>query len=175
MTALVMRFPPPLSLSVTLESVNVLSLIGSLKCRSPAAKLSWRAHRAQEALVDFNAVLAQVAARSVAYAVCYLESERARSDLWLQVSSDDEAKVYLNGDEIYRCRVRRRLEALDTAGPVSLKAGSNVLVLKVADEEKEWESSPGSWTRPGGRPREYVSNSRRDPGKMKLPDITIFV
>ena len=103
-------------------------------------KLSWRAHRAQESLVDFNAVLAQVAVRSVAYAVCYLDSDRARNDLWLQVSSDDEAKVYLNGAEIYRCRVRRPLEALDTAGPVALKAGSNLLVLKVANEEKEWES-----------------------------------
>ena len=64
----------------------------------------------------------------------------ARNDLWLQISSDDQAKLYLNGQEVYRCRVRRQLDALDTAGPVALKQGSNVLLLKVANENKEWES-----------------------------------
>ncbi len=102
--------------------------------------LSWRAHRGQESIVDFNAVLGQVTERSVAYAVCYLESDRARNDLWLQITSDDQAKLYLNGQEVYRCRVRRQLDALDTAGPVALKQGSNVLLLKVANENKEWES-----------------------------------
>ncbi|MGO9915657.1 MAG: protein kinase domain-containing protein [Isosphaeraceae bacterium] len=102
--------------------------------------LSWRAHRGQESIVDFNAVLGQVTERSVAYAVCYLESDRARNDLCLQISSDDQAKLYLNGQEVYRCRVRRQLDALDTAGPVPLKQGSNVLLLKVANEKKEWES-----------------------------------
>ena len=40
--------------------------------------LIWRAHRGQEPLVDFNAVLGQVTERSVAYAACYLEGDRAQ-------------------------------------------------------------------------------------------------
>ena len=62
----------------------------------------WQEHRSPKAVVNFNAVLGRVAERSVAYAVCYLESDQARDGLWLQVGSDDQAKVYLNGREIYR-------------------------------------------------------------------------
>jgi hypothetical protein len=45
-----------------------------------------------------------VTVQSVAYAVCYLESDRPREGLWLQVLSDDQAKVYLNGQEICHYR-----------------------------------------------------------------------
>jgi hypothetical protein len=38
----------------------------------------------------------------VAYAVCYVTCEAARNDLLLQVGSDDDAKVYLNGQEVYK-------------------------------------------------------------------------
>ena len=67
--------------------------------------------------------------------------DRARDDLWLQVGSDDQAEVSLNGREIYRCPVPRPLETLDTVGPVSLKEGTNVLWLKVANEESTWEGT----------------------------------
>ena len=58
--------------------------------------------------MNFNAVLGQVAERSVAYAVCYLESDQARDGLWLQVGSDNQAKVYLNGRQVYQCRLSNR-------------------------------------------------------------------
>jgi dipeptidyl aminopeptidase/acylaminoacyl peptidase len=102
-------------------------------------ELAWRAYRSPEAVLDLNAVLGRATERSVAYAVCYIESDRARDDLWLQVGSDDEAKAYLNGRQIYRSRVPRSLEALDTAGPVALVRGTNVLVLKLVNEGWSWE------------------------------------
>jgi hypothetical protein len=99
----------------------------------------WQEHRSPKAVVDFNAVLGRVAERSVAYAVCYIESDRARDGLWLQLGSDDQAKVSLNGREIYQARLPRILWTLDTAGPVGLKRGLNVLVLKVVNERGQWE------------------------------------
>src|SRR5262249_55393297 len=57
-------------------------------------ELMWREHSSPGAIVDFNAVLGRKKEGSVAYAVCYLESDRARNDLWLRVGSDDQAKVY---------------------------------------------------------------------------------
>jgi hypothetical protein len=39
---------------------------------------------------------------SAAYAVCYLHSQTDRSGLLMKVGSDDQAKVYLNGRQIYR-------------------------------------------------------------------------
>ena len=99
----------------------------------------WQEHRSPKAVVDFNAVQGRVAERSVAYAVCYLESDQARDGLWLQVGSDDQAKVYLNGREIYRFRLPRPLRTLDTVGPVGLKRGINVLLLKVVNEGQDWQ------------------------------------
>ena len=102
-------------------------------------ELVWQEHRSPEAAVSFNAVLGRVAERSVAYAVCYLESDQARDGLWLQVGGDDQAKLYLNGRQIYECRLGHPLVALDTVGPVALKQGINVLLLKVVNERGIWE------------------------------------
>jgi WD40 repeat protein/serine/threonine protein kinase len=107
---------------------------------SVAGELAWREHRSPEAVLDFNEVLGRATELSVAYAVCYIESDRPRDGLWVQVGSDDQAKVYLNGREIYRSYVPRALEALDTAGPVALEQGTNVLVLKVVNEGWTWEA-----------------------------------
>jgi len=100
--------------------------------------LVWREYRSPEAAVSFNAVLGRVAERSVAYAVCYLESDQPRDGLWLQVGGDDRAAVYLNGRQIYQSRLGRPL-SLDTAGPVALKQGSNVLLFKVVNVGGGWE------------------------------------
>jgi hypothetical protein len=100
----------------------------------------WREYRSPEASVNFNAVLGRVAERSIAYAVCYLESDQARDGLWLQLGGDDQAKLYLNGQQLYECRLGGRpLSALDTVGPVALKQGINVLLLKVVNEGGIWE------------------------------------
>jgi hypothetical protein len=99
----------------------------------------WQEHRSAAAVVDFNAVTGRATASSVAYAVCYLDSDRARDGLRLQIGSDDLARVYLNGREIYQCPEPRPLETLDTVGPLSLNQGINVLVLKVVNETGNWE------------------------------------
>jgi hypothetical protein len=99
----------------------------------------WQEYRSPKAVVDFNAVQGRVADRSVAYAVCYIESDQARDGLWLQLGSDDQAKVYLNGREIYQVRRSHSLVTLDTVGPVGLKRGINVLVFKVVNETGQWE------------------------------------
>jgi hypothetical protein len=100
--------------------------------------LVWQEHRSPEAAVNFNAVLGRVTWPSIAYAVCYIESDRARDGLSLQVGTDDQCAVYFNGRPIYQYRLERELE-LDTAGPVDLKQGINVLLLKVVNAYGNWE------------------------------------
>ena len=102
--------------------------------RSKAGNSSRRPHRSPDAVLDFSAVVGRLAKKGVAYAACYLETDEAREGIWLQVASDDQAKVYLNGTQVYCYRVRRPLLALDTVGPIALKAGTNVLVFKVVNE-----------------------------------------
>jgi hypothetical protein len=104
-------------------------------------ELIWQEHRSPGAVVDFNAAAGQMTERSVAYAVSYIESDRERRGLWLQVGGDDWAKVYLNGREIYRSRSSRfvKPQPLDAVGPVRLERGINVLRLKVVNERELWQ------------------------------------
>jgi hypothetical protein len=99
----------------------------------------WREHHSPQAVVDFNAVLGQITEQSVAYAVRYIESDRARDDLQFQDAGDDQAKLYLNGQKIYECYQGRPLRSLDSIDRVALKEGSNVLVFKVVNEPDRWE------------------------------------
>jgi dipeptidyl aminopeptidase/acylaminoacyl peptidase len=98
----------------------------------------WQEYRSPKAVVNFHAVLGRKKDRSVAYAVCYLDSDEARDGLWLQVGCDDQAKVYLNDRQIYLDRLPRPLWWVDTVGPVGLKQGTNVLRFKVVNEKDEW-------------------------------------
>jgi WD40 repeat protein len=99
----------------------------------------WQEHRSPRAIVDFNAAQGRVREQSVAYAVCYIESDQARDGLWLQIGSDDQAKVYLNGREVYQVHLARTLRTLDTVGPVGLMPGINVMLFKVVNETGAWE------------------------------------
>jgi WD40 repeat protein/serine/threonine protein kinase len=100
----------------------------------------WREYRSPWPFVKFNAVLRQVAEQSVVYAVCYVESDHDRDGLWVQCGADNQSKVYLNGRQIYQFRLSNRaLWSLDTVGPVALKQGVNVLLLKVVNDVGAWE------------------------------------
>jgi hypothetical protein len=60
----------------------------------------------------------------------------------LRVSSDDEAKVYLNGKRIYQWASFRSYDPDEDVVPgVELKPGLNVLVFKVVNEVEEWQGS----------------------------------
>ena len=58
------------------------------------------------------------------------------------VGSDDTARIYLNGSEVYRHLDPRTWQAdADEVNGVALKAGLNVLVFKVANGGGEWDGS----------------------------------
>jgi hypothetical protein len=79
---------------------------------------------------------------SVAYAVCYLESDADQTGLSMKVGSDDQSKVYLNGKEIYRYEEPRPcLPDQDTVNDITLRAGPNLLVFKVVNERVDWRGS----------------------------------
>lgn len=103
-------------------------------------------------LIDFNNLLGKVTEWSVAYAVCYIQSETNRNGLLMKVGSDDQAKIYLNGREIYRHDAPRECVVdQDVVDGVELKAGLNVLVFKVVNQEHGWQGSV-RFTDPAGQP-----------------------
>ena len=78
----------------------------------------------------------------MAYAVCYLQAEARQTGLLLEVSSGDLARIYLNGNEIYRQTwPRGPPRRPDLVEGVQLNTGINVLVFKVLVELGFWEGS----------------------------------
>ena len=93
-------------------------------------------------VIDFNALLGHETTQSVAYAVCYLRSEAEQRGLQMLVGRDDEAKIYLNGKQVYRCPDGGDFIAEEDEVPdIALKAGLNLLVFKVVNGWGAWQGS----------------------------------
>jgi WD40 repeat protein/serine/threonine protein kinase len=108
-------------------------LVGGREC-------TWQVHRAKAPVLDFNRFVGKLSEHCVAYAVCYVISDVSRNDLLLQIGSDDHAKVYLNGEVVHKDILPHSLVALDPIGPVTLRAGTNVLLVKVVNGGGAWEA-----------------------------------
>jgi len=60
----------------------------------------------------------------------------------MKVGCDDEAKIYLNGKEIYRNEIARAcVPDQDEVAGIEFRAGLNVLVFKVVNEILGWQGS----------------------------------
>ena len=93
-------------------------------------------------LIDFDAILGRVTPFSVAYAVCYIQSEEEQRGLQMLVGSQDEAKVYLNVKEVYKAALPHGTVAVEETVPgIVLNAGLNTLVFKVVSETQFWKGS----------------------------------
>jgi WD40 repeat protein len=102
----------------------------------------WREAALTNEVMDFNALLGRETTQSVAYAVCYIRSETEQRGLTMLVGSDDEAKVYLNGKQVYTNALARPFVAEEDKVPdIALNAGLNVLVFKVVNEALDWKGS----------------------------------
>jgi WD40 repeat protein len=104
-------------------------------------ELAWREVEADDSLLDFGKLSSgHQTDWSLAYAVCYIESGTAQTDLSIKVSGDDQYKVYLNGKEVYRWDGPYDPDEEMVTG-VELKAGLNRLVFKVVNGWGAWTGS----------------------------------
>ena len=121
---------------------------------SPAAKegaaqkigskeLAWEKTAAKDFYIDFKALHPEQSDQVLAWAVAYVVCSAEKTGLTLKMNSNDQGKVWLNGKELVKFTDTRTLEkdAEDSAANVTLKKGVNVLVLKVANEENNWQGS----------------------------------
>ncbi len=107
-----------------------------------ASALVWTMSQREDYLLDFNQFLGEATYYSVAYALCYILSDADQPGLLMKVASDDQAKVYLNGREIYRRQEGRSyVPDQDVVADVHLQAGLNVLLFKVVNETLDWQGS----------------------------------
>ena len=109
------------------------------KVKSGDKNLAWKPYKAEGHLLDFNAFLGQKTENSVGYAVCYLLADREMKDITLKTGSDDQAKVYLNGKEVFKNEEARPADKDQDSTPnLTLKKGANVLVFKIVNETEDW-------------------------------------
>jgi len=105
--------------------------------------LTWKKVATDKFHLDFKELHPQQSEYVIAWAVAYIVSPEERSGLTLRMNSNDQGKVYLNGIEQVKFADTRTLEkdAEDSAANVTLKKGLNILVLKVINEENNWQGS----------------------------------
>jgi hypothetical protein len=130
-------------------------------------ELVWQEHHPDDYFLDFNALLQQRTDFSVAYAVCYLVADTERNGVRLKIGSDDHARVYLNGREVYRCpKVRPMRPDDNTVAGLTLRPGTNVVVFKVVNERVDWKG----WLHlvgPDGNPLQGVRVTATAPGTFR--------
>jgi len=96
--------------------------------------LTWKEHHSAERHLDFSAIYRDPGNFKLAYTVCYVHADADRDDLVLRVGSDDQARICLNGEEIYWQPHARGLELDHDEIPIVLRKGPNVLVFKVINQ-----------------------------------------
>ena len=100
----------------------------------------FRQHRAKspDGIVDLNATLGASGDRvQITYAVAVLDSERPQR-VELRVGHDDDCVVFLNGEVIERVPAYATVRPDSTSAVLPLRAGSNLLVLKVVNRAGAW-------------------------------------
>jgi hypothetical protein len=109
------------------------------KAKGGDKEVAWKPYKAESHLLDFNAFLRKETEDSVGYAVCYLVTDREMKDLTMKTGSDDQAKVYLNGKEVFKNEEARPTEKDQDSTPnLTLQKGVNVVVFKVVNEKVDW-------------------------------------
>jgi hypothetical protein len=108
------------------------------KVKVAGKDLVWKEYKAKEHFFDFNDFLGGQTEDCVGYAVCYIHAPDPLKNVKLQIGSDDQALVYLNGKEVIKNNMARPLEKDQDSAEVTLKKGVNVLVFKVINEKMDW-------------------------------------
>ena len=106
-------------------------------------ELAWEKVAAKQFYIDFKELYPAQSEQVVAWAVAYIVVAAEKTGLTLRMNSNDQGKAFLNGKELVKFTDTRTLEkdAENSAEGVTLKKGVNVVVLKVANEENNWQGS----------------------------------
>lgn len=109
------------------------------KAKGRSAEATWKKAAADEFYIDLNGVLGEHQ-RAAAYLVCRIESPKEQKAM-LKIGSDDQCKVYLNGKPVFKHLEDRPVDKdQDEVADVTLKQGTNVLVMKVINNYGEWKA-----------------------------------
>ena len=103
--------------------------------------LIWQNVTASTNYFDFNAILKTINDHAAGFMVTYIECEKEMPGLTIAVASNDQGRIYFNGVDIYAVTEARPLMLDADKGKVSLKAGVNVIVFKIINEQNSWQGA----------------------------------
>jgi len=125
-----------------------------------------RADASDEGRVNFDAIYG-AADYKVAYAFCYIESDREQP-AYFHFGSDDSAKIWLNGEQVHSLwTMQRGADAWDDNFAVTLHQGLNPLLVKVEDRGYGWEFVLEVYDEAGNQ-QKLIAKWRADFGSEKL-------
>lgn len=100
---------------------------------------TWKAVKAKSFGIDLNDLLGKQNEDVLGYLVTYIVAEKDMPGLSMAVASNDQARIYLNGKEVYKFTDTRTLEKdTDKVDNVTLNKGVNVIVFKVINQKNDW-------------------------------------
>jgi hypothetical protein len=111
------------------------------KTKISGRELTWQSITASTNYFDFNAILKTVNDHAAGFMVTYIECDREMPGLTMAVASNDQGRIYFNGVDIYAFSEARPLMLDADKGRVSLKAGVNVIVFKIINEQNSWQGA----------------------------------
>ena len=111
------------------------------KVKIKEKELTWKHITASTNYFDFNVLLDSLNDRAAGYMVTYIECDRERSDVTMALGSNDQGRLYLNGEDIYAFQDARPLELDADKGKVTLDKGINVIVFKIINEQNSWQGA----------------------------------
>jgi len=108
------------------------------ECAGKAGTIRWFRHTGQrtDGFVDLASVL-KPNEWTVAYAATQVDSAEAR-DVQLRIGTDDEAKVWLNGNLVLNSRVPRFAAIDQDFVSAHLQAGRNEILVKSCNRTESW-------------------------------------
>lgn len=102
-------------------------------------ELAWKKIATKDYFFDINEIRGEPTENAVAYAVCFVHADTEMAGLKLQMGSNDQGKVYLNGKEVVKFSDTRTLEKDQDSAEVALSKGANHIVFKVINEVNNFQ------------------------------------
>ena len=100
---------------------------------------TWKAVKAKDYYLDLNETLGTPNEDVVGYLVSYVVADKDMSDVTMLIGSNDQAKVYLNGKEVFKFDQTRTVEKdSDKIENLKLNKGVNTIVFKVINQKNDW-------------------------------------
>jgi hypothetical protein len=110
------------------------------KVKHGGKELAWKKHKTADYFIDFRESFGGERGEDAAgYAVAYVICSDEMKGLKIQMGSNDQAKVYLNGTCVVKFGETRTLDKDQDSAEVALKKGCNAVVFKVINEKNNWQ------------------------------------